>query len=264
MRRGTQARFRDQNPKQRPYLYTRINHSYTQMMFRWAAALCMVLGLLAGQGAKAQEKQQPSVPQPGNMTRQGKEIIQFSGLVVAGEKAFGVPGVNVTIPRSRRGTTTNALGYFSIPVVVGDTAQISAIGYRRRIYIVPAAENASHSVIIYLEADTMQLPVVDVVPFPTEALFKEAFLALKLDNRDVENARRNLDPYAIDEMAREQPMDGKMNYTSAMNAQVRRIETGSGKSQATLSLLDPFAWARFIESVKRGDLKKKDKKDRED
>ena len=31
-----------------------------------------------------------------------------------------------------------------------------------------------------------------------------------------------------------------------------------------VSLLDPFAWARFIESVKRGDLKRKDRKDKED
>jgi hypothetical protein len=147
--------------------------------------------------------------------------------------------------------------------LVGDTAHITAVGFRKRKYVVPAAENASHSVIIYMEADTLQLPAVDVVPFPTEALFKEAFLALKLDNRDVINARRNLDPYSIEEKAAEMPMDGKLNYTTAMNQQIRRIETGSGRSQTTLSLLDPFAWARFIESVKRGDLKKKDKKDKE-
>jgi hypothetical protein len=78
---------------------------------------------------------------------------------------------------------------------------------------------------------------------------------------DVINARKNLDPYAVEEKAADMPMDGRQNYTAAMNGQIRRMEKGN--SVPTLSLLDPFAWARFIESVKRGDLKKKDKKDKE-
>jgi len=227
---------------------------------RFVAALCLSLGLAGTVAAQ----QKPTVPQPGNMTRQGKVIVQFSGLVVAGEKAYGVPGAGVSMPRSKRGTTTNMLGYFSLPVLEGDTAQITAVGFRKRAYIIPKTENASHSVIIYMEADTLQLPVVDVVPFPTEALFKEAFLAMNVENRDVTNARRNLDPFAIEEEALTMPMDGKQNYTVAINNQVRRIETGSGRSATAVSLLDPFAWARFIESVKRGDLKRKDRKDKED
>jgi|GEM_PF-1029308 len=224
---------------------------------------CGLLLLVIGLPSFAQQPL-PVPPTPSSMakTGQGRNIVQFSGLVVAGEKAYGVPGANIQVQQGKRGTTTNLLGYFSIPVLEGDTAQITAVGFRKRNYAVPPSENASHSVIIYMEADTLQLPAVDVVPFPTEALFKEAFLALKMDNRDVINARRNLDPYAIEEKAANMPMDGRMNYTVAMNNQVRRIETGSGRSQATLSLLDPFAWARFIESVKRGDLKKKDKQDK--
>ena len=209
-------------------------------------------------------QQRPTVPTPGNMTSKGQEIVQFSGLIVAGEKAFGVPGASITIPRARRGTATNHIGYFSIPVLAGDTTIISALGFRKRSYVVQKTPTASHSVIIYLEADTLQLPTVDVVPFPTEALFKEAFLALNLDNRDVNNARRNLDPYAIEDMAKEMPMDGRMNYTTAMNNRVRYIERGGQYQVPQLSLLDPFAWARFIESVKRGDLKNKDRKDRRD
>jgi CarboxypepD_reg-like domain len=218
------------------------------------AMLCLA-GVAGAQGQKPKNT-------PGNKTSQGQTIIQFSGLVVAGEKAYGVPGASVQVPRTKRGTATNLLGYFSIPVLEGDTAHITAVGFRKRLYVIPGAENASHSVIIYMEADTFQLPTVDVVPFPTEALFKEAFLALNRENRDVLNARKNLDPYAVEQAAQEMPMDGKMNYTQAMNSRIRGIETA--KTQATFSFLDPFAWGRFIESVKRGDLKRKDKKDEEE
>ena len=234
------------------------------MICRWVLALFLLLAAGASHLLLAQVKEEPSSPKPGNMTSKGGEIVQFSGLVVAGERAYGVPGVTIAVSHGRRGTTTNALGYFSIPVLAGDTTQISALGYRRRNYVVPPTPSASHSVIIYLEADTLQLPTVDVTPFPTEALFKEAFLALDLNHRDVDNARKNLDPFSMEEMARTAPMDGKNNYTYAMNQRIRRIETGNGQQVPTLSLLDPFAWGRFIESVKRGDLKKKDRKDKED
>jgi hypothetical protein len=208
-----------------------------------------------------QEKSKTGKPADIATDSKGRAITQFSGLVVSGERAFGVRGASVVFPRSNRGTSTNGVGYFSIPILAGDTSVISAVGFSRQYYVVPLNSGSSHSVIIYLQADTMQLPAVDITPFPTEALFKEAFLALHLDNRDVNNARANLDPYKIADLATALPMDGAMNYTNYMNNHIRTVE--QQKMAPQLQLLNPFAWAQFIQSVKRGDFKSKKRKEEE-
>ncbi len=203
-----------------------------------------------------------TTPPPSNVTSKGQRIVQFTGLVVSGEKAYGVPGVNVLFPRTQRGTVTNNVGYFSIPVLEGDTALISAIGYRRQVYPIPVSKEASHSVIIYLQADTLQLPTVEVSPYPTEELFKRAVLSLNIDDPNLRNARENLDPYKMETMAREMGMTPTENFRFANTADITKMEQRRMAPQ--LQLTNPFAWARFIQSVKRGDFKRKDKQDRED
>lgn len=224
---------------------------------RFLAIFLLMLGSLAAGTATAQ------VAPPSNVTSTGKRIVQFTGLVVSGEKAFGVPGVSVLLPREQRGTTTNNVGYFSIPVLEGDTALISAVGYKRQNYPIPASKEASHSVIIYLQADTLLLPTVEVSPYPTEELFKKAVLSLNLNDPNLRNARENLDPYKMETMAREMGMTPTENFRYNNLNEVRKMEQRRMAPQ--LQLLNPFAWGQFIQSVKRGDLKRqKDKQDRED
>ena len=196
-------------------------------------------------------------PPTANRDSRGREIIQFTGLVVSGEAAIGVPGVNIAIPHTRRGTFTNNLGYFSIPVIAGDSAIISAVGYRRQQHIIPSASTGSHSIIIYLQADTLMMPMVEITPFPTEDLFKRAFLALNLDDRDIRNARENLDPYALTEMRNDMGMSATENFRNYRIGEVVRMD--QAKMAPQLQLTNPFAWAQFIKSIKRGDFKKKEK-----
>jgi len=214
--------------------------------------LLFVLVLL-GFATYAQERQ-PSVANPKSASK-SKPIVQFTGLVVSGENAFGVPGVTIFIPKTRRGTVTNNVGYFSIPVLEGDTTVISATGYKRQRYVVPAGNDASHSVIFYLQADTLVMPSVEVTPYGTEELFKKAFLALDMTNRDVISARNNLDPFLMENMKEDMGMTATENARFYTNQEIKKLDR---RYQApTLSLTDPFAWAQFIQSVKRGDLKKK-------
>ena len=48
-----------------------------------------------------------------------KNTIQLSGLIVDGDSAYGVPGVHIYIPRAGIGTTSNPVGFFSLPTLVG-------------------------------------------------------------------------------------------------------------------------------------------------
>lgn len=188
---------------------------------------------------------------------QGEEqVFQLSGLVVSGEESFGVPGVHIYIPKAGRGTTSNNLGYFSIPVLEGDSVIFSAINFKKQYYIVSRADNPLLSVIVKLENDTTVLPVVEIFPYPTEEVFKEAFVALRLPETDMDRMRKNYEKNLLQRIAFNEPMTAEMNYSWFMNQNITRIEQRN--MAPTISLLNPFAWAQFIKSVKRGDLKRKE------
>ena len=57
------------------------------------------------------------------------KVIQFTGVIFANDSASVVPGVHVYVPKGGRGTTTNPYGFFSMPVLEGDSIIVSAIGF---------------------------------------------------------------------------------------------------------------------------------------
>jgi len=184
-------------------------------------------------------------------------VMQMSGIIVDGDSSFGVPGVHVYIPSAGMGTVSNQVGLFALPTMAGDTVIFSAVGYKKQRFIVPNKNDKGFTVLIDLKTDTTFLPIVEVFPYPTEELFKEAFLALEIpkDQRR-ENMERNLNQQALNRMAAALPMDGGSNHRFYMNQQANSISNQF--FAPSFSLLNPFAWAQFIKSVKRGDLKKKD------
>jgi len=187
-----------------------------------------------------------------------KKLVQVTGLVVSGSQANGVPGVAITIPKAGRGVITNQLGYFSMPAMPGDSAIISALGFRKQYYKIPDDGRTSISIIIRLEDDPIFLPEVEIFPYPTEELFKQAFLNLQLPEEDINRMRRNLDEDVLAKMRFDMPMDGSMNHTFFIQQQVLHIENRN--SMAALQLTNPFAWARVINAFRRGDYDKDKKK----
>ncbi|MGK7394805.1 MAG: carboxypeptidase-like regulatory domain-containing protein [Candidatus Cyclobacteriaceae bacterium M3_2C_046] len=181
-------------------------------------------------------------------------VIQFSGVVIGSDSTTGVPGVHIYVPKAGRGTTSNQYGYFSMPVLVYDSVVISAVGYQKQHYIIPDNHGDNFTAIIELMEDTTYLPEVEILPYPTEALFKEAILAMKLPEQD-QNMRKNLDEATLARMFKAMPMNGSMNFRNYMQQQQELRETRYGPRSNPL--LNPFAWGEFIRSIKRGDFKKK-------
>lgn len=183
-----------------------------------------------------------------------RKIIQFSGLIVSGDSAFGTPGVYVFVPKEGRGTMSNAIGYFSMAALTGDSVVIKSMGYKEKYFVIPYTLDDKISVIIEILEDTLYMPIVEITPWPTERLFKEAFLALKLPEQHLMNMHNNLNDQVLKRMMYNMGADGNMNHRYYLQQQTKSVD--NQYFAPTLTLTNPFAWKNFIDGVKRGDLKK--------
>ncbi|MGB3589807.1 MAG: carboxypeptidase-like regulatory domain-containing protein, partial [Tunicatimonas sp.] len=186
------------------------------------------------------------------------QVVQLSGLVLGEDSTYALPGVNVYVPTAGRGTTTNQYGYFSMPVLPGDSVLFSTVGFKRQYFLVPENRVESMTIIVELLADTTYLPAITVFPYSSEEIFKEALLALNLpDENQYANMRDNLADDLLAQMFQAMPMDGSMNHRYFMDQQFNYIQNRSGPQPNPF--LNPFAWGEFIKSIKRGDFKRKKK-----
>lgn len=184
-----------------------------------------------------------------------RKVVQFSGLVVSGEQSYAVPFAAIYVPKTTRGALSNEVGFFSFPLLIGDTCIVRSQGFRMKRYVIPDDGRESISAIIYLQSDTTLLPSVEILPFPTEEEFKKAFLALRLPEGDLNRMRRNLNNDLLTRMQYNLGMEAGLNHQYFLSNQV--YHNVNRNFVPTTQLLNPFAWGDFIKSVKRGDLKKK-------
>lgn len=193
-----------------------------------------------------------------SFAQESNRIIQFSGIIIGKDSISGVPGTHIYVPKTGRGTTSNLYGYFSMPVLENDSLIISAVGYKRVHFIIPERENENYTTIIELIQDTTILPELEIFPYPTEELFKEAILALELPYQDdLDNLQRNLDKVMLRKMFNNTPMGSNANHNYYISQQA--AAWNNRFQPVSNPLLNPFAWVALIKSIKRGDLKKKKK-----
>lgn len=192
-------------------------------------------------------------------TKDGKRIIQFHGLVLEGDSLYGVAGARVYDPKSRRGATTGVLGYFSFPVVEGDSITVVAVGYRRRNLVIPSipADESAYFMKIMVSQDTIMLPEYVVGGLPPEQVFKDAVLAYSEPyKQDMNNADRNLNDQIMSRLLENSGMSANMNHAYYMQQQVQYIENRYMATSAPF--LDPFAWNRFFKDVENEKEKKRE------
>ena len=178
-------------------------------------------------------------------------MIQFTGVVFGADSTSVVPGTHVYIPKSGRGTTTNPYGFFSLPVLVGDSVIFSAVGYKRAYFIIPEHDKESSlRVIISLEDDIQFLEEVEIRPYPTESMFKEALITMELPNqKEYANIYQWLNSQVMSEAYLTLPASPNANHQYYM--QLQRQSYINRYSPPQNQLLNPFAWANFINSLKR-------------
>jgi hypothetical protein len=179
-----------------------------------------------------------------------RRVVQFSGLVVSGEESFGVPFAAIFVPKTSRGAYTNDMGFFSFPLLIGDTCMVRASGFKAQKYVIPDDGRESISVVLTMVADTSLLPEVEILPFPTEADFKRAFLSLKLPDTDMNRMRRNLNTNMLARMQQNLGFDAGLNHLYFQNQQISQA-TNQNFLPTTNQLINPFAWGRFLKDIKR-------------
>jgi hypothetical protein len=176
-----------------------------------------------------------------------RRIIQLSGFVT--DSASNVlPGVHVYVPKAGRGTPTSGAGFFTIPVLVGDSLVFSSVGFKRAHYIVPDLPKDSWSIFVELATDMTFLKGVVITDLPTEELFKEAVLAMNIPlNNGLDQRALNSEMFAL--MARITPMDGMGNYRNYIDQWA--TSPGDQFRPPMTGFLNPLAWARFIRDLKK-------------
>lgn len=187
---------------------------------------------------------------------QSQKVIQFSGVVVTGDSLKPVPFVNIAVEKTNRGTISDYFGFFSLVAQEKDTINFASIGFRDSKFIIPEnlPEN-KYSLIQILTQDTIELDETVVYPWPSPEQFKEAFLALEIPESDVQKGAKNLSSSQMIALAENMGADGGENFKYQMNQDVARMYYAG--QAPSLTVLNPLAWAEFIEAWRNGLFKKK-------
>jgi hypothetical protein len=189
-----------------------------------------------------------------------EKLVQLSGVIVTGDSLSPVPFTGIMIKSSSRGTVSDYYGFFSVVAQLGDEIEFSAVGFKKTSYKIPdTLKENRYSLIQILNRDTVLLNQAVIYPWPTKEQFKQAFLDLKIPDTDMDHARKNLALETMREESIRIEMDASLNSKYVFQKQQSRLyNTGQLPSN---NLLNPIAWAKFIQAWKNGEFKSKDKND---
>jgi CarboxypepD_reg-like domain len=191
---------------------------------------------------------------------QGQDkTVLFSGKVATDRSSEFLPSAYVFNSHSGRGTLTDDLGNFALYVFPGDSIVFSYVGFKKKYYIIPHEVEQTLSVTVFMTEENRTLAEVKVYPYATEEDFKDAFLRMKLsDEKQREALRNNVERSKLNVLALQAGMGASANFRNFSDAQISAGANRTFVNSPILALTNPFAWAKFIQSVKNGDLKRDD------
>ena len=181
-------------------------------------------------------------------------VVQLYGVVMTADSLKGIPSVTVVDKRDGRGTFTNEGGVFSIVVLKGDVVEFTSVGYKGKLVTIPdTLQGNQWSVIQLMVTDAQFLPATIIKPRPTREQFERDFVNTKVPDDDIEIARQNTDASKRRALARSLPSDAReaSNYY-LKQAATKYYYQGQAPPQ---NILNPLAWADFIQAWKRGDFR---------
>jgi hypothetical protein len=178
--------------------------------------------------------------------------VQVSG-IITDETNRVVPGVVVLSKNLRRGVLSEHSGIYSVISTPGDTIFFRALGYKRYHTVIPLNYTSRFaSVDIRLEFDTIQIEGVNIIPWNTYDEFLRDITQKRPVNPIAQNMNRNIESIYValqnETSMRISPED---SYRYIMAQNFNRTAYGGG---APNNLLNPFAWAKFIQGIKTGTL----------
>ncbi|MBI3237499.1 MAG: hypothetical protein HYZ43_01420 [Flavobacteriia bacterium] len=184
-------------------------------------------------------------------------LIQLSGVVVSSDSLEQMPYATIFDKTVGRGTLADFFGFFSIVVQPGDTILVRYFGHNESSFIVPdTLTDDRYSIIHMMVKDTSlnYLPTVTVYPWPSRADFARAFVEMDPYDDAFRQAQKKLSGESLAFIASKVSSDGSISYGYAINQQNTRLYT-MGQSPVN-NLMNPFAWASFLQSWRSGQLSK--------
>jgi len=185
-----------------------------------------------------------------------ERYVQVSG-IITDEYDMPVPGVTIISKKIRRGAISERTGIYSITSIPGDTVFYRAVGYKRYHTIIPDNYTARNcNVDIRLEIDTINIEVVNILPWRTYGEFIKDVTREKPKDPIIENMNDNIASIYV-AIANESGamISGATGYRYAMEQNFSNMSTRN--QYPVNNLLNPFAWAKFIDGMKHGLLKNK-------
>jgi len=186
-----------------------------------------------------------------------ERFFQVSG-IIADEDNNPMANVGVVSIKLKRGTLSERTGIYSITSTPGDTIFFRALGFKRKLVILPDDFVGRHfSLDVKLSLDTIPIDNVVVMPWKSYSEFIKDMSTPSPLGPEIENMNRNL---ATIEEAISNTVDVKITpeagYRYAMQQQFRNNIT---RGQYPINnLLNPFAWSKFINGLQNGLLKNQD------
>lgn len=183
-------------------------------------------------------------------------VVQLFGIIMTADSLVGIPAVSIVVKGQNRGTISNSQGVFSIVVLKGDEVEFTHVSYQSKTVRIPKnLEGNQYSIVQLMVADTVYLPVTVLKPRPNPEQFARDFINNKVPDDQYEIARKNTNATQRRLLMATLPADG----AEATRMQLNKIATrATYQGQAPpVNILNPAAWADFIQSWKRGDFKRK-------
>ena len=182
-------------------------------------------------------------------------VVQVSGLVVTGDSLRPIPYSTVYRARDARGTMTDPQGFFSIPVLEGDTLRFSSTGFiTREVVIQSGGELNRISLVQPMSRDTVIINNAYIYPWPSRDAFRKEFMALGLEDDAYAIGQQAINPFDIYDRLIDVGLDGQA--LANQDAREIALEYSNLGGMPTTNLLNPVAWVQFLKALKNGDLKR--------
>ena len=183
--------------------------------------------------------------------KEPERYIQLSG-IITDIYSVPVPGVAVISKKLRRGNLSERTGIYSITTTPGDTVFFRALGYKRYHTIIPSDYSDKQvNADIILAADTIPIAQVNIVPWKTYTEFLRDITKEHPKDPKIENMNENIASiYVAIANQTGVSVSGATGYRYAMEQNFSAMATRN--QYPVNNLLNPFAWAKFVDGIKHG------------
>jgi len=184
-------------------------------------------------------------------TNDKEKYIQVSG-IITDEVYRPVPGVAVISRKLKKGAISERSGIYSITSTPGDTIFFRAVGFKRYHTIIPETFEERHcEVDITLDVDTIQIKEVNILPWKNYSEFIKDMTKERPADPLIENMNDNIASiYVAITNQSNVKISPEAGYKYAMEQNFSSMAT---RGQFPINnLLNPFAWSKFIGSIKNG------------